>query len=62
LYRAVGSAWTQMEFRVVKTEVTSSGTQVNSGGSSQPINVDNTYTRALPSSPENLPDPRRATV
>jgi iron complex outermembrane receptor protein len=35
--------------RVVKTELTSSGTQFNSDGTSAPIEVDNRYTKALPS-------------
>jgi iron complex outermembrane receptor protein len=35
--------------RVVKTEATSSGTQFNADGTTQPISVDKTYTRALPS-------------
>ena len=35
--------------RVVKTEATSSGTQFNSDGTSTPIDVDNSYTRVLPS-------------
>lgn len=35
--------------RVVKTELTSSGTQFNSDGTSAPIDVDNSYTKVLPS-------------
>jgi TonB-dependent receptor len=35
--------------RVIKTELTSSGTQFNSDGTSAPIDVDNSYTKALPS-------------
>jgi len=35
--------------RVIKTEATSTGTQFNSNGTTTPINVDNSYTRVLPS-------------
>lgn len=35
--------------RVIKTEATSTGTQFNSDGTSKPIDVDNSYTRVLPS-------------
>lgn len=35
--------------RVIKTEATSTGTQFNANGTTTPINVDNSYTRVLPS-------------
>jgi TonB-dependent receptor len=35
--------------RVIKTEATSTGTQFNSNGTTTAINVDNSYTRVLPS-------------
>ncbi len=35
--------------RVIKTELTSSGTQFNADGTSAPLDVDNSYTKALPS-------------
>jgi iron complex outermembrane receptor protein len=35
--------------RVVRTDLTSSGTQFNSDGTSAPIDVDNSYTKTLPS-------------